>query len=148
MRYIGSGDPWDRDRIEQVHTSLLYHWTEHGFGWRAAIEKGSGSYIGFIGLNFTGPEAIEIAEEEVEIGWWLTPSRWGEGIATEGALALRDEGFARVGLERIIGRHHADNPASGRIMEKLGMGFEREATGRYGQTVRIYALDRLTWSGL
>jgi RimJ/RimL family protein N-acetyltransferase len=93
-----------------------------------------------------GPEATEIEnKDEVEIGWWIKPSVWRRGYATEGALALRDEAFERVGLDRIIGRHRPANVASGRIMERLGMTFEREAVGRHREVVRICALDRARW---
>jgi RimJ/RimL family protein N-acetyltransferase len=82
------------------------------------------------------PEATEIDDKaEVEIGWWISPSVWHQGYATEGALALRDETFERVGLDCIIGRHRPANVASGRIMERLGMTFERDAVGRYGEVV-------------
>ncbi len=93
------------------------------------------------------PEAIEVAQGEVEIGWWLVPPAWGRGLATEGARALRDEGFRRVGLERIVGRFQPANAASGRIMEKIGMRFERDAVGRHGEAVRIYSLERAEWVG-
>jgi hypothetical protein len=63
-------------------------------------------------VEYTGPEATEIPVPEVEIGWWLDPALWGKGLALEGELALRDEAFRRVGLDRIIGRYQPDNLAS------------------------------------
>ncbi len=146
MRFIGSGDPWERVRAEHMHRDVLNHWATHDFGWRAASLRDNGELVGFIGLNWCGPEAVEITEPSVEIGWWIEPDFWGQGCATEAAEVVRDEAFDRVGLDRIIGRHQAANPASGRIMQKLGMTFEREATGRHGDLVRIYGLDRNTWA--
>ena len=60
----------------------------------------------------------------VELGYWVARSDWGRGIATEAAFALVD--IARtLGLKQLEGSHFTDNPASGRVLEKLGF----EATG-------------------
>jgi RimJ/RimL family protein N-acetyltransferase len=127
---------------------MLDHWSEHGFGWRSALDKESGEWLGFVGLNHVTLNDVELAGDEVEIGWWLKPAVWGRGLATEGALVMRDEAFDRVKLDRIVSRHHAGNPASGRVMEKIGMRFEREITGAQGEPVRICVLDRRRWLSL
>lgn len=146
MRYIGDGSTWGPERIDDVFERQLRHWPDHGFGWRAALVAETGLWVGFVGLNHVGPEATEITTDEVEIGWWLRPEAWGQGFATEGATALRDEAFGRAGLDRIIGRFRPENVASGRIMQRLGMTHDRDATGRHGEVVRIYALSRDAWS--
>ena len=146
VRYIGDGSTWSRARTDDVFERQLRHWDEHGFGWRAAVLRETSEWAGLIGLNHVGPEATEITGDEVDFGWWLRPHVWGRGIATEGAVALRDEAFSRVGLDRIIGRHQPDNVASGRIMKTLGMAVERDAVGRHGEAIRIYALSRDEWT--
>ncbi len=145
MRFIGDGSTWSDDRIADVFDRQLRHWSEHGFGWYAAVTASGGEWIGFVGLNHVGPEAKEVAGDEVEIGWWLHPGAWGRGLASEGAVAVRDDAFERVGLQRIIGRHQPGNAASGAIMEKLGMAFERDAIERHGEIVRIHELTREAW---
>ena len=145
MRYIGAGAPLDREQSERNFARSLEHWRRYGFGKRSLVEKTTGAWLGFVELAHVGPEAIEVSPGEVEIGWVLDRPAWGRGFATEGAIAVRDEGFERVGLERVIGRFQPANAASGRIMEKLGMRFERDATGRHGESVSIYALSRAEW---
>ncbi|MDQ3958477.1 MAG: GNAT family N-acetyltransferase [Actinomycetota bacterium] len=146
MRYIGDGTVWTGERADEVFARQLDHWRAHGFGWRSAELADDARWIGFVGLNYVPPEAVEVERPgEVEIGWWLDPSTWGRGLAAEGAAALRDEAFERVGLDRIIGRHQPGNAASGRIMERIGMRFERDAVGRHGDVVRIHALHRSEW---
>ncbi|HEX9351585.1 MAG TPA: GNAT family N-acetyltransferase [Gaiellaceae bacterium] len=71
---------------------------------------------------------------------------WGQGYGTEGARALRDEAFTRIGLDRLAARYQSENEASGRIMEKIGMHFERDAINPYGHAIRIYSIDRSTWT--
>lgn len=55
----------------------------------------------------------------VELGYWIARPFWGRGIATEACAALID--IARtLGLKQLEGSHFLDNPASGRVLEKLG----------------------------
>lgn len=56
-----------------------------------------------------------------EIGWVLHPDYQGKGYATEAAAALLAHGFTTLGLHRVIATCQPQNPASWRIMEKLGM---------------------------
>lgn len=59
------------------------------------------------------------ASNAVEIGYWIARPHWGRGIATEACSALID--IARtLGFSAIEGSHFVDNPASGRVLEKLG----------------------------
>lgn len=146
VRYIGSGETWSRERADEVFDRNIRHWQEHGFGWRSALERDSAAWLGFLGLNHVPDDAVDSPPEDVEIGWWLLPEAWGRGLATEGAVAVRDEAFERVGLERIVGRYDPRNQASGRIMEKLGMHHERDSVTKYGGPVRIYALARAEWA--
>ncbi len=55
----------------------------------------------------------------VELGYWIVRSHWGRGIATEACTALVD--IARIlGLPSLEGSHFTDNPASARVLDKLG----------------------------
>lgn len=55
----------------------------------------------------------------VELGYWIARAHWGKGYATEAGLQLIE--IARtLGLARLEGSHFLDNPASGRVLEKLG----------------------------
>ena len=55
----------------------------------------------------------------VELGYWIAKPFWGRGLATEACTALIAIGRS-LGLERLEGSHFLDNPASGRVLEKLG----------------------------
>lgn len=121
MRYIGSGLPWTREQSEERFAWHLGHWRRHKFGWRSAIDKSSGALLGFVGINHVRPEAIEVEPGEVEIGWRFAAGATGRGLATEAAVALRDEGFGRVGLKRLIGRCQPANvPSSAESAGRLG----------------------------
>lgn len=55
----------------------------------------------------------------VELGYWIARARWGRGFATEAGRALVDIARA-LGFASLESGHFIDNPASGRVLEKLG----------------------------
>ena len=59
------------------------------------------------------------ASGNVELGYWISRPFWGRGFATEAGTALVEIARA-LGLERLEASHFIDNPASGRVLEKLG----------------------------
>ena len=64
----------------------------------------------------------------VEIGYWIARAHWGHGFATEAGRQLVE--IARtIGIDQLEAAHFVDNPASGRVLEKLGF----TSTGRTGQ---------------
>ncbi len=56
-----------------------------------------------------------------ELGYWVGFDYWGRGYATEAARAVMEFGAERFALEKIKARHMIENPASGRVLEKLGL---------------------------
>jgi len=63
-----------------------------------------------------------------ELGYWIARQHWGQGYAPEAARAVID--IARtIGHSRLVASHFLDNPASGRVLEKLGF----RAAGAHGQ---------------
>ncbi len=61
------------------------------------------------------------AIREWEVGWGIHPAEWGKGYATEAAWYLMDWGINQLNIHRIVAYCHADNSASVRVMQKLGM---------------------------
>jgi RimJ/RimL family protein N-acetyltransferase len=145
MRFIGPGQLREPAKADEVCDGMLAHWRERGFGWRSVLDRATGEWLGFVGLNVVGQGVDGVAPDEVEIGWWLVRSAWGRGYASEGAAVLRDEGFERVGLDRMIARLQPANRASSRIAEKIGMHLGREGTGRHGEALLVFRLDRAAW---
>ena len=84
------------------------------------VEHG-GALIGAVGY-------IEGEDREAEIGYWIGKPWWGYGFATEAARALVDHCFGPAGFVRLTCGHFIDNPASARVIAKLG--FRRTGKGR------------------
>jgi RimJ/RimL family protein N-acetyltransferase len=146
MRCWVPDGPFTRDRAEQNFAASLERASEWGFGRRWIVAKENGAGLGFTDTKYFGEYCDEVSPDEVEIGWMLTPSAWGRGFATEAGSAVRDEAFGRLELQSIVAEHHPENVASGRIMEKLGMAFERDGVARNGWPFRLYRLTREQWA--
>jgi RimJ/RimL family protein N-acetyltransferase len=145
VRYIGDGKPLDRDAATAIFERALRHWDERGFGWRCVLDPATGAWLGLVGTNRLGSGLAGVDYDEIEIGWWLDRSRWGSGLATEGARAVRDEAFHLLGVPRLVARVRPDNAASLRMAAKLGLRFDRETVGNHGLPVQILTLDRSAW---
>ena len=76
----------------------------------------------------------------------MRPDRWGQGIATEAAMASRDEAFGRCGLDELIGRCRVENVASARVLAKVGFRQLRLFELDDGIVVDIYRLQRAHWT--
>ncbi|WP_436492267.1 GNAT family N-acetyltransferase [Actinokineospora sp. HUAS TT18] len=79
----------------------------------------TGELIGDVLLIWTSEQ-----HQGGEIGYIFHPDHGGKGYAGEAAVEMLKVGFDQLGLHRIIGRLDADNRASGRLLERLGMRFE------------------------
>ena len=134
LRYFPNPNPPSLDRVQKFIIRQLDHWGEHKYGWWAVesiIQKG---LIGWNGLQFL-PET-----GEVEIGYLLSRSYWGNGFATEGAKAGLKFGFEAFSLDRIIALVHPENKASIRVVEKLNMPFVDRAQ-YFGMQMNRYMID-------
>jgi RimJ/RimL family protein N-acetyltransferase len=82
------------------------------------VLRESDTLCGGVGLR------IEAEHRRAELGYWIGVPYWGKGYATEAARALVDYGFGTLGLHRIFASHFANNPASARVLRKIGMRHE------------------------
>ena len=93
----------------------------------AVISLSSQTLIGHLVFHpWAGPHTYEI-------GWVFAQEHHGRGYATEAARALLSHAFKTLGLHRVIATCQPENPASWRVMEKLGMrreGYFRQCIAR------------------
>ena len=106
----------------------------------------SGSLVGAVELR-----AINAEHSHAEMSCWIGVEWWGQGFATEAALAVVSYAFEQLGLNRLVAYHMVRNPASGRALEKIGMkqeGLLRQCVRKWGrfEDVVVMAILRGDWT--
>jgi [ribosomal protein S5]-alanine N-acetyltransferase len=94
---------------------------KYGFGKWAVVLRESDRLIGYCGIAV---EQID-NQAEKELGYRLDSKIWGQGLATEAAIAAVQYGFNALKLPYVLGIVESTNTASVRVLEKIGMRYER-----------------------
>lgn len=110
----------------------------------AVTLRESGALCGTIGL------LLDRDHRHAEVGYWIGVPYWGRGYATEAAAEVLRHGFEDLALHRIYAHHFRGNPASGRVLQKLGMRHEgtlREHILKWGEYIDVeqYGILRAEW---
>lgn len=95
--------------------------------------------------RLVGGIGLERDREDATLGYWLTPSAWGRGYATEAAAMMLEIARHALGVRRVEATHHLDDPASRRVLEKLGFAElrrETQASLAQGRAVECAVLGR------
>jgi ribosomal-protein-alanine N-acetyltransferase len=103
--------PPDRQQIRRWSADHQREWSA-GEAYRFAVELEE-TMVGVVDVD-------GIAEREGTLGYWLDRAAWGHGYAFEAAHAVTRFAFLDVGLSKLRTGHAHDNPASGRVLTKLG----------------------------
>jgi RimJ/RimL family protein N-acetyltransferase len=119
MHYFAS--PLTREQSDEAIGRYLAAIDREGFGFMAAIVRGTGEFAGTIGLQTMRDVVPNLPQPAVEIGWRLTQPAQGKGFATEGAQAIVDFAFHHLALSEVVAVTAQPNTASRRVMEKLNM---------------------------
>lgn len=125
---------------EFILARRLKHWQDHGFGAWALIHQQNQQMVGHCGLHYLDGAPVD-GTPEVELTYTIHPNYWRQGLATEAATAVLDWGFERLNLRRIVAVTGSSNRASQRVMQKLGMRYEKNIQYN-GTEVVYYALSR------
>jgi ribosomal-protein-alanine N-acetyltransferase len=122
-------------RSRRAIDRFVRHWAEKGFGVFALEDLATGRFLGQCGLNTVD----ELGE--IEVLYALERAAWGRGLATEAARAALAYGFDEARLDRIIAVTRPEHAKSRRVLEKLGMRYERDVE-IFGIRAVLYALSR------
>lgn len=110
----------------------------------AIILRDTGDLIGAMGL------VINARFQRAGLGYWIGKPHWGQGYCTEAGRAVVDYAFDELNLNRVHSCHLTRNPASGRVMQKLGMvheGRARQHVKRWDvyEDLELYGILRCEW---
>ncbi|MBL8122693.1 MAG: GNAT family N-acetyltransferase [Pyrinomonadaceae bacterium] len=134
-KYLGGTRLQNPEAIEKRLKFYISCYEKFGFGNCVMIWKEDGRVIGTAGL-----QPLEDSGE-IEVGYSMIKEFWGRGIGTEAARGWLEYGFNVAGLERIVAVAMVGNAASRRIMEKLGMRFEKDEM-HYDELCAYYGVSK------
>lgn len=107
------------DALNYIANGPVASYKQFGFGLFLVELRDSGTPIGMCGL------LKRDTLEDVDIGYALLERYWSKGYAYEAAAAVLDYGYNVLHIPRIIAITAPDNEASGRLLEKIGLKFEK-----------------------
>ena len=119
--------------VDEMMKRSIRHWEWFGIGNFTVERREDGVVLGRVGFLVWNPQTwenghrVQVGEpRETELGWKLDRRAWGNGYASEAAIACRDWGLGALGLTRLISLIALENTASIRVAERIGESFERE----------------------
>jgi RimJ/RimL family protein N-acetyltransferase len=146
------GGPQDPEAVAERFARMENAWTKDGFSFLAVDLRETGRFLGTAGIGpISNDRAPEALRDMVQIGWQLRRDYWGRGYATEAAREVLAWAFDGLNLPVVYAQTSESNPASWRIMEKLGM--ERLSALDYDapdyppedNPTKVYGLTREAW---
>lgn len=134
-RHLGGSRLQNPEAIEKRLRFYLDCYAKFGYGMCAMLWKETGEMFGWSGL-----QPLE-ETGETEVGYGMSKKFWRRGIGFECARAWLEYGFRTLGLDRIVAIAAPENTGSWRIMEKLGMSYEKNEE-HYGMSCVFYAISK------
>src|SRR4051794_40461690 len=140
-RFVNWTGPLVRAESDLLLRKTIEHWDDHGFGWWMADLRETGELIGFVGLAH--PVSLPALAEDVEVGWRLARTHWGQGLATEGGREAVRVAFEDMGLGRLVCIIDRENDRSLGVARNLGFAYWRDMEHpRWPRGVQVYTRDR------
>jgi ribosomal-protein-alanine N-acetyltransferase len=121
-RYLGNNPIRHVDQAKQIIDHVRRQYVDVGIGRWAMEEKETGNFLGWAGLKLNR-EPMNNHVDYYDVGYRLLKKHWGRGYATEAAKASLDYGLSRLNLTDIYGIADANNLASRKVLEKIGLQF-------------------------
>ena len=137
MQYMGRGNIATREQTQEMIIRRGVCGQKWPLNVWALLRNDNQRLVGTCGILETDVKGVS----EVEIGYQLARHAWGRGYATEVANALVNYGFETLKLRRLIAMTHPENVRSQRVIQKIGLRFERQVDLPKGVRL-IYAIQK------
>ncbi|MFK7959047.1 MAG: GNAT family N-acetyltransferase [Phycisphaerales bacterium] len=153
-RYVGAYPPKSLAEVEAGPLARLVGWHERSdeLGFWKVVPRGPGAdaatglgWVHFRPCAWADDPFDPALEQVQELGWRFMPGAWGRGYATEAMVALADRAIRQLGVPRLCACAEPDNDASIRVMERMGMRFERQLVHPAGGDCVLYGVDAPAW---
>lgn len=141
-KYLGNKPVSSIDKTLDVIRYIRGQYEQYGIGRWAVIEKNSGEFVGWSGLKYE--TLVRDDMDYYDIGYRLREKFWGQGIATETAMAALKYGFETMKLDEVYGGAHVENIGSNKVLLKLGLN-QLESFEYDGAPHHWYGIKREEW---
>ena len=141
-RYLGNNPFTDLKQSDDVVNSLKDQYRKNGIGRWAVILRETGEFLGWAGLKYE--KDARPGMQFFDLGYRLKQKYWGQGYATEAAIASRDYFFTKMNGNILNAGAHIENIASNRILRKIGMTLD-ETFIYDGAEHNWYTMERTSW---
>lgn len=133
IRNIGDRKVRTLDEARQyIAAGSMPSYRQHGFGFWCVVHRDTYQRMGICGL------ARREELDAVDIGYAFLPAWRGKGFALEASSAVMDVARQRFGLTRVVAITSLDNPASARLLERIGLTFEKRIH-LHDEELRLFA---------
>ena len=134
LEYLPKRDITPLERAQRAFDMDRRNWEVNGIAGWIATDKATGEFVG--NCYFEKEET-----NELELGYNIAKPYWNRGLATEGSRAIVRFAFEERQIDRIIAMAIPENIGSCRVLEKIGLTFEKEAF-YYDLDVWFYGMNR------
>jgi ribosomal-protein-alanine N-acetyltransferase len=121
---INKSFEWVNEEISKISADDWYRWV--------FITKNAGELVG------TGLLYLEAEYDKFEVSYNLSRKAWGMGYTTEAMREILRFAKEELGIKEIMGRHAKENPASGKVLEKLGFTYNKDIPYECNRGQNIY----------
>lgn len=142
-RYLGNQALSTKEQVVDVINFIRQQYVDNGIGRWAIIDKKTNEFFGWTGLKLVTDE-INQHSNYYDLGYRLVKRKWGQGIATETAIASLNYAFETLKAKEVCAMADCQNDASNRILKKVGLQFI-EVFELDGVKLNWYKIDRSTF---
>jgi ribosomal-protein-alanine N-acetyltransferase len=139
-RFVGG--VWTPEKTREVTKRIAASYESKKLEWFAVADRTTDRVLGACWLGTLNPKWADALNcgSQVELGYRFARRHWGQSYATEAARAMLARGFNELALSRTVAIVEVRNPASKRVLQKLGMKYVTYAQ-RDGVRINYYVLE-------
>lgn len=121
-KFLGNKTVTSKTQVIEIINFVRQQYAEHGVGRWAMINKNTNQFLGWTGLEFVTTETNN-HKNYYDLGYRLIKRFWGQGIATESAVASLTYAFDKLNTNQVFAMADCMNDGSNRILKKVGLKF-------------------------
>ena len=121
-KYLGKKPLTEKEQVANVINFIRQQYNDNGIGRWAIIDKKTNDFIGWTGLKFV-TDLTNNHKNYYDLGYRLIKKYWGQGIATETAIASLNYAFEQLKTKEVYAMADCKNDGSNKILRKVGLNF-------------------------